>query len=105
MRTLSGDLKRRTLTNLYNESPQWLTSAHQTLDEAVARAYGWTDYTSATGEGEILQLERLALGIAEIFKAPDPITNVQAASISKFEGALLPNEGKTKWMLLYNSTR
>ena len=34
-------LKKRTLTNLYNERPAWLANAHQDLDEAVAAAYGW----------------------------------------------------------------
>jgi type II restriction/modification system DNA methylase subunit YeeA len=34
-------LKKRTLTNLYNERPAWLDLAHKKLDEAVAAAYGW----------------------------------------------------------------
>ena len=34
-------LARRTLTNLYNERPQWLINAHADLDAAVAAAYGW----------------------------------------------------------------
>jgi type II restriction/modification system DNA methylase subunit YeeA len=34
-------LKKRTLTNLYNERPAWLANAHRELDEAVAAAYGW----------------------------------------------------------------
>ncbi|MBI4252058.1 MAG: class I SAM-dependent DNA methyltransferase [Candidatus Tectomicrobia bacterium] len=34
-------LKKRTLTNLYNERPAWLDHAHRELDEAVAAAYGW----------------------------------------------------------------
>ena len=34
-------LKKRTLTNLYNEYPQWLANAHAALDAAVAAAYGW----------------------------------------------------------------
>ncbi|OQW93438.1 MAG: hypothetical protein BWK79_11150 [Beggiatoa sp. IS2] len=34
-------LKKRTLTNLYNQKPQWLVNAHRKLDEAVAAAYGW----------------------------------------------------------------
>lgn len=34
-------LKARTLTNLYNEYPQWLSDAHKALDAAVAAAYGW----------------------------------------------------------------
>ena len=35
-------LKKRTLTNLYNERPAWLVNAHRTLDEAVFAAYGWS---------------------------------------------------------------
>lgn len=35
-------LKKRTLSNLYNERPTWLTNAHRALDEAVAAAYGWS---------------------------------------------------------------
>jgi type II restriction/modification system DNA methylase subunit YeeA len=34
-------LARRTLTDLYNEAPDWLAEAHRALDEAVAAAYGW----------------------------------------------------------------
>ena len=34
-------LKKRTLTNLYNERPVWLANAHKRLDEAVFAAYGW----------------------------------------------------------------
>lgn len=36
-----AELKKRTLTNLYNTRPQWLVDAHRTLDDAVAAAYGW----------------------------------------------------------------
>ena len=35
------ELKKRTLTNLYNAHPQWLADAHTALDAAVAGAYGW----------------------------------------------------------------
>ena len=34
-------LKKRTLTNLYNERPAWLDMLHRALDQAVAAAYGW----------------------------------------------------------------
>jgi type II restriction/modification system DNA methylase subunit YeeA len=34
-------LKKRTLTNLYNERPAWLDNAHRDLDAVVAAAYGW----------------------------------------------------------------
>ena len=35
------ELKKRTLTNLYNQRPTWLDIAHRKLDEAVLDAYGW----------------------------------------------------------------
>jgi type II restriction/modification system DNA methylase subunit YeeA len=37
------ELKKRTLTNLYNARPTWLANAHAALDQAVAEAYGWGD--------------------------------------------------------------
>ena len=37
----AGELKKRTLTNLYNAKPTWLTNAHKELDAAVFAAYGW----------------------------------------------------------------
>lgn len=37
------ELKKRTLTNLYNARPQWLANAHAALDTAVADAYGWAE--------------------------------------------------------------
>ena len=45
------ELRGRTLTNLYNERPAWLDTAHRNLDEAVFNAYGWpTDL----GDDEVL---------------------------------------------------
>jgi len=35
------ELKKRTLTNLYNQRPTWLDLAHKKLDQAVFAAYGW----------------------------------------------------------------
>jgi type II restriction/modification system DNA methylase subunit YeeA len=37
----AAKLSKRTLTNLYNERPQWLANAHAKLDRAVASAYGF----------------------------------------------------------------
>ena len=37
----AAQLKKRTLTNLYNQRPTWLDLAHRRLDEAVLDAYGW----------------------------------------------------------------
>jgi hypothetical protein len=36
-----AELKKRTLTNLYNQRPTWLDDAHHTLDQTVFAAYGW----------------------------------------------------------------
>lgn len=35
------ELKKRTLTNLYNHRTTWLDLTHKKLDEAVFAAYGW----------------------------------------------------------------
>lgn len=37
----AGKLRKRTLTNLYNDRPAWLQHAHKALDDALAAAYGW----------------------------------------------------------------
>jgi hypothetical protein len=50
-----ADLKKRTLTNLYNTRPAWLDLAHKALDQAVAVAYGWPDYTPEMPDEEILR--------------------------------------------------
>ena len=51
------ELKKRTLTNLYNQRPQWLTNAHTDLDTAVATAYGWdTDISEEDALRELLEL-------------------------------------------------
>jgi len=49
------EVAKRTLTNLYNQRPARLVQAHEALDLAVAGAYGWTDYTSAMPDDEILR--------------------------------------------------
>ena len=36
-----AELKKRTLTNLYNQRPSWLDQAHERLDRMVYAAYGW----------------------------------------------------------------
>ena len=53
------ELKKRTLTNLYNTRPQWLTDVHANLDAAVAAAYGWPEGIS---EDEALR-ELLAMNL------------------------------------------
>lgn len=46
------ELKKRTLTNLYNQRPAWLDMAHKRLDAAVSAAYGWPDGLS---DDEVLE--------------------------------------------------
>ena len=47
-----SELRRRTLTNLYNQRPTWLDNAHATLDAAVSQAYGWP---ADLADGELLE--------------------------------------------------
>jgi hypothetical protein len=49
------EIKKRTLTNLYNARPAWLDHAHNALDAAVATAYGWEDYTPDMVDDDILR--------------------------------------------------
>lgn len=66
-----ADLKKRTLTNLYNAKlagkAAWLDLAHQALDQAVAAAYGWSDYTPEMSDDEILR-RLLALNLQRAAK-------------------------------------
>jgi hypothetical protein len=55
----AAKLKKRTLTNLYNERPTWLDLAHKKLDEAVAAAYGFS--TDLTDEQILERLLKLNL--------------------------------------------
>ena len=50
--TAAKQLKKRTLTNLYNARPAWLSHAHDALDTAVAAAYGWE---ADIEDGEVLK--------------------------------------------------
>ena len=53
------ELRKRTLTNLYNARPQWLDDAHVALDAAVAAAYGWSpDIPKEDALQALLELNR-----------------------------------------------
>jgi type II restriction/modification system DNA methylase subunit YeeA len=65
-----ADLKKRTLTNLYNQRPTWLDLAHKKLDAAVFATYGWPADLS---DEEILErLLALNLERAGSHSAPNP---------------------------------
>jgi type II restriction/modification system DNA methylase subunit YeeA len=57
------ELKRRTLTNLYNQRPAWLDNAHRTLDCAMWAAYGWDDPNPATVDEDTILARLLALNL------------------------------------------
>ncbi len=50
-----AELKKRTLTNLYNARPTWLANAHAALDRAVFAAYGWPEDPDELSEEELLR--------------------------------------------------
>ena len=58
-----SELKKRTLTNLYNARPTWLQNAHRKLDTAVFAAYGWSEDPASVPDQEILS-RLLALNLA-----------------------------------------
>jgi len=59
-----AELKKRTLTNLYNARPTWLDNAHKKLDAAVFAAYGWP--ANLTDDETLARL--LALNLARAGK-------------------------------------
>ncbi len=61
---------------------------------AVAAAHGIDRFP--------IDVTALAMECANIFRWADPIASVQSASIKNFEGALVPDEERTHWLLLYN---
>ena len=67
-------LAKRTLTNLYNTPPTWLTLAHRDLDAAVAAAYGWDASMSEVAiRAALLELNMLR----EAAQASEPIEEAE----------------------------
>jgi type II restriction/modification system DNA methylase subunit YeeA len=62
----ADELKKRTMTNLYNLGPTWLLNAHRDLDAAVAVAYGWS---ADIGDDEALR-QLLGLNLDRSSEAP-----------------------------------
>ena len=53
------ELRKRTLTNLYNARPAWLSHRHAALDTAVFAAYGWPESAAPDSLSEEELLGRL----------------------------------------------
>jgi len=60
-----AELKKRTLTNLYNARPTWLANLHAALDRAVWAAYGWDDADPAAVAEDAILARLLALNLAK----------------------------------------
>lgn len=90
-----SDARKRTLTNLYNERPQWLVNIQNELDMAVAVAYGWSDYTvDMPGDAILARLFKLNLARAEdLFASPDKhLGEVRSGGRSTLKSAKRPKE-------------
>jgi type II restriction/modification system DNA methylase subunit YeeA len=60
---VATELRKRTLTNLYNQRPRWLADAHRDLDAAVAAAYGWpADISEEDALAKLLELNLARAG-------------------------------------------
>jgi type II restriction/modification system DNA methylase subunit YeeA len=63
----AASLGERTLTNLYNQRPQWLVTAHDDLDAAVAAAYGWPlDISEDEALAKLLELNLSRSPVSEL---------------------------------------
>ena len=65
----AAELRKRTLTNLYNQRPTWLEIIHARLDAAVGDAYGWP---ADLADAEILE-RLLALNLERATTKRPPI--------------------------------
>lgn len=89
-------LRERTLTNLYNQRPQWLLDAHRDLDAAVAAAYGWpADISEEDALAKLLELNlarahteagRAQAGARRAQTPPPPADAEDGAAADEAEG-------------------
>lgn len=64
--TAAAMLRDRTLTNLYNQRPQWLIDAHRDLDAVVAAAYGWpADISEEDALARLLELNLTRVAVSK----------------------------------------
>lgn len=75
--TAEATLRKRTLTNLYNQPPQWLTDAHHSLDVAVAAAYGWpSDISEDDALAKHLELNLSRAAVVKAGQAEDVVDDL-----------------------------
>jgi hypothetical protein len=83
----AAKLKKRTLTNLYNERPAWLAHLHAKLDAAVAAAYGWA--ADLSDEGILERLLALNLERAAEEKRATKVTSKKRSSRARTAGEMI----------------
>ncbi|MFJ2684417.1 ImmA/IrrE family metallo-endopeptidase [Pseudomonas sp. NPDC087342] len=76
-------------------TPQKAANRLSKIVEAVGNAHGGNRFP--------VDVPMLALEAANIFGWSDPISEVTPVDIKSFDGALFPDDGRKKWMLLFNS--
>ena len=75
-----AELKKRTLTNLYNQRPTWLDNAHRDLDAAVAAAYGWpADISDDDALARLLALNQLRAAAQGTLPAEEILPEIEDA--------------------------
>ena len=75
-------------------TPQRAAKRLVKLAEAFSTAHGVDRFP--------VEVPPLAMEAARIFGQSDPITEIRAANIKGFDGALIPGDGRKEWLLLYN---
>jgi type II restriction/modification system DNA methylase subunit YeeA len=87
----AAELKKRTLTNLYNQRPQWLADAHRDLDAAVAAAYGWP--ANISEEDALAKL--LDLNLSRAGRGPTATTGIEESE-ADVEGPVIGRKAFAK---------
>lgn len=76
--TKDEKLKKRTLTSLYNERPEWLKNAHERLDRAVIAAYAAVDAAGAWDPEWAAVFREFGAGEIEFRKSKRPKVESQS---------------------------
>ncbi|WP_210211034.1 class I SAM-dependent DNA methyltransferase [Mesorhizobium sp. M9A.F.Ca.ET.002.03.1.2] len=91
-------LRERTLTNLYNQRPQWLVDVHCELDAAVAAAYGWpAEISEEDALARLLELNLARTAAGTVSASARPVKKTRRKTPEELRAQpqlLLPIPGK-----------
>jgi type II restriction/modification system DNA methylase subunit YeeA len=85
------ELRKRTLTNLYNARSTWLAEAHRKLDEAVFAAYGWP---ATLTDSEVLE-HLLTMNLQRAAIAQNSVERSRAPKQRLMNSDEKPGDGRT----------